>query len=39
MWSHTSIQAYNILEAHRNMYNIHQAANYKILQIPIYLQI
>jgi len=38
MWSSMSIQAYNILEVHRNMYNIHQVENYKILQIPIYLQ-
>jgi hypothetical protein len=38
MWSSMSIQAYNVLEVHFNMYNIHQVANYEVLQIPIYLQ-
>jgi hypothetical protein len=37
MWSSMSIQAYNMLAVHCNMYNIHQAANYEVLQIPIYL--
>jgi hypothetical protein len=38
MWSNMSIQAYNMLEMHCNMYNIHQATNCEVLQIPIYLQ-
>jgi len=38
MWFNMSIQAYNMLEMHCNMYNIHQATNCEVLQILIYLQ-